>query len=339
MRSEPVPAPTSLPSTTAPAVIAPPPSDPPARDMVWIPGGQFTMGCDAAYPEERPEHCVEVAGFWIDRYPVTNARFAKFVSATGHVTFAELAPDPKDYPGAPAEMLQPGSLVFVKPDQPVGLHDIRAWWRFIHGADWRHPTGPDSRADRLREHPVVHVTHSDAAAFAAWEGKTLPTEAEWERAARGGLEGKFYAWGDELMPRGRPLANFWQGRFPYENTLIDGWEGTSPVGMFPPNGFGLYDMIGNVWEWTEDWYEPGHATPPADDCCHTRDPKGGTRESSLDRGSPAPHIPRKVLKGGSFLCSENYCRRYRPAARSPQPIDSSASNVGFRCIIRPARDS
>ena len=339
MRSEPVPAPTSLPSTTAPAVIAPPPSDPPARDMVWIPGGQFTMGCDAAYPEERPEHRVEVAGFWIDRYPVTNARFAKFVSATGHVTFAELAPDPKDYPGAPAEMLQPGSLVFVKPDQPVGLHDIRAWWRFIHGADWRHPTGPDSRADHLREHPVVHVTHSDAAAFAAWEGKTLPTEAEWERAARGGLEGKFYAWGDELMPRGRPLANFWQGRFPYENTLIDGWEGTSPVGMFPPNGFGLYDMIGNVWEWTEDWYEPGHATPPADDCCHTRDPKGGTRESSLDRGSPAPHIPRKVLKGGSFLCSENYCRRYRPAARSPQPIDSSASNVGFRCIIRPARDS
>jgi formylglycine-generating enzyme required for sulfatase activity len=305
--------------------------------MVWIPGGQFTMGCNAAYPEERPEHRVDVGGFWIDRYPVTNARFAKFVAATRYVTFAELAPDPKDYPGAPPAMLHPGSLVFVKPNAQVPLHDIRAWWRFIHGADWRHPTGPDSRADHLREHPVVHVTHSDAAAFAAWEGKTLPTEAEWERAARGGLEGKFYAWGDELMPRGRPLANFWQGRFPYENTLIDGWEGTSPVGMFPPNGFGLYDMIGNVWEWTEDWYEPGHAASSTDDCCQAHDPKGGTREASLDRGSPAPHIPRKVLKGGSFLCSENYCRRYRPAARSPQPIDSSASNIGFRCIIRPER--
>ncbi len=305
--------------------------------MVWVPGGVFTMGCNSAYPEERPEHRVEVGGFWMDRYPVTNARFAKFISATRYVTFAELPPDTKDYPGAPPEMLQPGSLVFVKPAAPVGLHDIRAWWRFIHGADWRHPTGPDSTVDHVREHPVVHVTHADAAAFAAWEGKTLPTEAEWERAARGGLEGKFYAWGDELMPRGRPLANVWQGRFPYENTLIDGWEGTSPVGMFPPNGFGLYDMIGNVWEWTEDWYQCGHLTQAPADCCHARDPQGGTRERSLDRGSPAPHIPRKVLKGGSFLCSENYCRRYRPAARSPQPIDSSVSNVGFRCIIRPDR--
>jgi sulfatase modifying factor 1 len=302
------------------------------RDMVWIPGRVFTMGCDTAYADERPEHAVEVAGFWIDRYPATNERFARFVEATRYLTFAEQPPNPADYPGALPEMLHPGSLVFVKPRVPVGLNDHHEWWSFTLGADWRHPHGPESSLAGLADHPVVHVAHCDAVAFAAWEGKTLPTEAEWELAARGGLERAFYAWGDELMPNGRPMANYWQGRFPNENTLIDGWEGTSPAGCFPPNGYGLYDMIGNVWEWTEDWYQARHAITPDPGCCHIRNPRGGRREESVE---PSSAIPRKVLKGGSYLCAENYCRRYRPAARSPQAIDSSASNIGFRCIVRP----
>jgi formylglycine-generating enzyme required for sulfatase activity len=327
------------PATRQPAPLRPSrtaPGDPPFPDMVWVPGGVFRMGCDDAYPEERPQHRAEVSGFWMDRYPVTNARFARFVAATKHVTFAEIAPDPKDYPGALPEMLHPGSLVFVKPSAPVDLRDIRAWWQFIFGADWRHPMGPESSLAGLQDHPVVHVTYADAEAFARWEGKTLPTEAEWEFAARGGLDGAMYAWGDELMPGGRALANYWQGRFPHENTLVDGFERTSPVGSFPPNGYGLYDVIGNVWEWTEDWYAPRHTAAPSIGCCHPRNPRGAHRADSLDPATPDVRIPRKVLKGGSFLCSANYCRRYRPAARFPEPIDSSTSNVGFRCIIRPS---
>ncbi len=311
------------------------PGQAPAPGMVWVPGGVFKMGSNHAYPEEQPEHRVEVSGFWIDRHPVTNARFLRFVEATHHVTFAELPPDPADYPNAIPELLRPGSLVFVKPDTPVSLRNFHAWWRFMLGADWRHPAGPGSGLSGIEEHPVVHVTYGDAEAFAAWEGKELPTEAEWEFAGRGGLDGATYAWGEELMPGGRPMANYWQGRFPNENTLIDGWETTSPVGCFPPNGYGLYDMIGNVWEWTSDWYRPRHSTVPSAGCCHPRNPRGGRRIDSLDPASASPKIPRKVLKGGSFLCSANYCRRYRPAARSPEPIDSSASNIGFRCIIRP----
>lgn len=308
---------------------------PPAPDMVWIPGGVFKMGCDDAYPEERPQHRAEVGGFWMDRYPVTIARFAEFVAATNHVTFAEIPPDPADYPDAIPDLLHPGSLVFVKPEQRVSLRDIRAWWRFVLGADWRHPMGPHDSVDGLGEHPVAHVTFSDAEAFAAWNGKTLPTEAEWEFAARGGLAGATYAWGEELMPDGRPMANYWQGRFPNENTLVDGYERTSPVGSFPPNGYGLYDMIGNVWEWTGDWYAPRHSTSASIGCCHPRNPRGARRGESVDPSAPGAHIPRKVLKGGSFLCSANYCRRYRPAARFPEPIDSSTSNIGFRCIVRP----
>jgi formylglycine-generating enzyme required for sulfatase activity len=302
--------------------------------MVWIPGGVFRMGCDDAYPEERPQHRAEVSGFWMDRYPVSNARFAKFVAATGHRTVAELPPDPNDYPGALLEMLHPGSLVFVKPTAPVSLRDIRAWWQFVLGADWRHPLGPDSSIVGLEEHPVTHVAFSDAEAFAKWEGKELPTEAEWEFAARGGLDGATYAWGEELMPNGRPMANYWQGRFPNENTLIDGWERTSPVGSFPPSAYGLYDMIGNVWEWTCDWYGARHSTAASVGCCHPRNPRGARRGESVDPDAPG-HIPRKVIKGGSFLCSANYCRRYRPAARVPEAIDSSTSNIGFRCIVRP----
>jgi formylglycine-generating enzyme len=307
----------------------------PGPDMVWIPGGVFKMGCDHAYPEEQPLHRAEVGGFWMDRYPVTIARFAEFVAATQYVTFAEIPPDPRDYPNAIPELLHPGSLVFVKPTVRVSLRDIRAWWRFVIGADWRHPMGPDDTIDGLNDHPVTHVTFGDAEAFAAWSGKALPTEAEWEFAARGGLDGATYAWGEALMPHGRPMANYWQGRFPNENTLIDGYERTSPAGSFPPNGYGLYDMIGNVWEWTADWYAPRHATTPSIGCCHPRNPRGARRSESVDLAAPSAHIPRKVLKGGSFLCSANYCRRYRPAARFPEPVDSSTSNIGFRCIVRP----
>ncbi len=309
------------------------PGTPPRRDMVWVPGGTFRMGSNVAYPEERPEHQVAVSGFWMDRYPVTNARFTRFVEDTGHVTFAELPPTAADYPDAVPELLHPGSLVFIKPPGPVSLADIRNWWHWVLGADWRRPAGPSSSNAGLDRHPVVHVAFADAETFAAWEGKELPTEAEWEFAARGGLDGALYAWGDELMPDGRALANFWQGRFPYENTLADGWEGTSPVGSFPANAYGLYDMIGNVWEWTSDWFAPRHSTASSTGCCQPRNPRGPKVSDSFDAASPA--IPRKVIKGGSHLCAENYCRRYRPSARHPEPIDSSTSHIGFRCIVRP----
>jgi formylglycine-generating enzyme required for sulfatase activity len=304
--------------------------------MVWIPGGEFRMGSDHHYPEERPVHRVRVDGFWMDRAPVTNDRFAAFAAATHHTTFAELPPNPADYPGALVELLHPGSLVFVRPAVPVNLSQIANWWHFVLGADWRHPHGPESSLAGLGGHPVVHVTYGDADAFARWEGKTLPTEAEWEFAARGGLDGATYAWGEEWMPEGRPMANTWQGRFPHENTLIDGWEGTSPVGSFPANGYGLVDMIGNVWEWTSDWYRGFHTADARKQCCVPHNPRGATMLESVDRGVRDVRIPRRVLKGGSHLCAENYCRRYRPAARFPEPVDTSTSHVGFRCVVRPA---
>ena len=319
-------------------IVSPGPSrpsgPPPDSDMVWIPGGTFTMGSNDHYREERPAHRVTVDGFWIDRTPVTNEQFACFVDSTHHTTFAEIAPDPADYPGALAELLHPGSLVFVKPAQRVSLLDFGNWWRFVLGADWQHPQGPNSTIVGRSSHPVVHVTYADAEAFARWQGKELPTEAEWEFAARGGLDGATYAWGEELMPNGRPMANTWQGQFPTENTLADGWEGTSPVATFPPNGYGLYDMIGNVWEWTADWYRPSHPSDAAKACCIPHNPRGGSLLESLDQSTPDFPIPRKVLKGGSHLCSPNYCRRYRPAARFPEPVDTSTSHVGFRCITR-----
>lgn len=286
---------------------------------VWIPGGVFLMGSDRHYPEEAPVHPVRVEGFWMDRTPVTNAQFRAFVEATGHITFAELPPRAEDYPGAPAELLRPGSLVFVKPLGPVDLRDIRNWWRYVPGADWRHPYGPGSGIEGLDGHPVVHVSYSDAEAYARWAGKALPSEAEWERAARGGLDGAEYAWGEEFSPGGRSMANTWQGRFPWENLLDDGYEGSSPVGVFPPNGYGLYDMIGNVWEWTVDAFLPRHAGGPVKACCG---PSAGAGAA------------RKVLKGGSHLCAPNYCRRYRPAARYPEPVDTTTCHVGFRCLRR-----
>ena len=324
-------------SFTADSPALAPTAPAPHRDMMWVPTGTFRMGSNEHYPEEAPAHRVTVDGFWIDRHPVTNERFARFVRETGHVTFAELPPNPDDYPGALPELLHPGSLVFRKPTHPVDLRGgIGQWWAFALGADWRHPGGPHTTLDGLMDHPVVHVTFLDAEAFARWEGRDLPTEAEWELAARGGLDGAPYAWGEDLMPGGRPMANFWQGIFPHENTLVDLWEGTSPVGTFPANGYGIHDMIGNVWEWTTDWYRPRHTADAAKACCVPRNPRGASSEESLDPRLPAIHIPRKVLKGGSHLCSENYCHRFRPAARYPEPIDTSTSHVGFRCIARPA---
>ncbi|MGQ9427231.1 formylglycine-generating enzyme family protein [Gilvimarinus sp. F26214L] len=301
-------------------------------DMVRIPGGVFRMGSDRHYPEEAPAHHVQVDGFWMDRAPVTNAQFRDFVEATGHTTFAELPPRPEDYPGAPVELLRPGSLVFFKPPGPVDLRDVRNWWRYVPGANWRHPYGPESNLADLDEHPVVHVTYADAEAYADWAGKALPTEAEWEWAARGGLTDAEYAWGDALSPGGRAMANTWQGRFPWENLLEDGYEGTSPTGAFPPNGYGLSDMIGNVWEWTADWYRPRHPGEAPKACCIPRNPRGGESVASCHPAEPG--IPRKVLKGGSHLCAPNYCRRYRPAARYPEPIDTSTCHVGFRCVRR-----
>ncbi|MBF9196964.1 formylglycine-generating enzyme family protein [Microvirga sp. BT290] len=304
--------------------------------MAWVPGGTFRMGSDRHYPEEAPVHRVTVDGFWIDATPVTNRQFRAFVQATGHVTVAETKPNPKDYPGALPHMLRAGSLVFSPPDHPVSLQDWSQWWAFVFGATWRRPSGPGSSIKGLDDHPVVHVAYPDAEAYARWAGKELPTEAEWEYAARGGLDGAEFAWGDELMPGGRPMANIWQGAFPFRNTREDGYEHTSPVKTYPPNGHGLYDMIGNVWEWTSDFYAARHSADAAKPCCVPLNPRGAREEQSYDPCQPEIHIPRRVLKGGSHLCAPSYCRRYRPAARHPEPVDTSTSHVGFRCIFRDA---
>lgn len=318
----------------APAVVPSVTSHvPPFPEMMWTPGGVFQMGSDKHYPEEAPAHPVGLNGFWIDRCPVTNADFRQFIDATGYVTVAEAAPTPDDYPGALPEMLHPGSIVFVKPRHRVDL-TVCSWWQFVLAADWRHPLGPESSLEGLENHPVVHVAYRDAEAYAAWARKDLPTEAEWEFAARGGLEAAAYAWGDELYPEGHHMANTWQGEFPWQNLCSDGYERTSPVCAFPPNGYGLFDMIGNVWEWTTDWYQPRHSVERVQTCCAPPNPRGGTKDASCNPNDAA-RIPRRVLKGGSHLCAANYCRRYRPAARFPHPVDTSTSHVGFRCIVRP----
>jgi formylglycine-generating enzyme required for sulfatase activity len=306
---------------------------PKPNGMRLVRGRAFLMGSNDHYPEEGPVRRAEVGDFWIDAHPVTNAEFAAFVAATGHVTLAEIAPDPRDYPGMPPEMAKAGSAVFTPTERPVSLEDPGQWWRFVFGADWRRPLGPGSGVEPIMDHPVVQVAHADAEAYARWAGKVLPGEAEWEFAARGGLEGATFAWGEELTPEGRMMANYWQGRFPFENTAEDGWVRTSPVGAYPANGYGLHDMIGNVWEWTSDWFtdqvaETGKA------CCGPPRARVGQEAESFEPGASQIRIPRKVMKGGSHLCAPSYCQRYRPAARYAQPIDSPTSHIGFRCIVR-----
>lgn len=302
------------------------------HDMILIRGSDFLMGSDRHYPEEAPAHMVRVDDFWIDASPVTNDDFVRFVVETGYVTLAEKAPDAALYPGIRPEMIHAGSLVFNPPSAPVPVHQFDRWWSFCLGADWRHPTGPGSGLQGIEDHPVVHVAYEDAQSYACWAGKRLPTEAEWEYAARGGQEGLAYAWGDEIAPEGAMLANYWQGQFPWQNLAIDGYERTSPVRSFAANSYGLYDMIGNVWEWTQDWFVDRHADLPNKTCCIPKNPRGGSEEESRDPCQPDIPIGRKVLKGGSHLCAENYCQRYRPAARYAQPVDTSTCHVGFRCV-------
>jgi sulfatase modifying factor 1 len=268
--------------------------------MIWVPGGSFLMGSNEFYREERPVRRESVRGFWMDSYPVTNAEFRRFVGATEYVTTCERPPDPSVYRDADPSLLVPGSVVFRKPRGPVDLRDDRAWWEYAPGADWRHPEGPDSTIDGRDEE--------------------LPIESEWEFAARGGLDGATYAWGEAFTPEGRPMANTWQGRFPWENLKVDGYEGTSPVDAFPANGYGLYDMIGNVWEWTASSLAPPRAENEKKSCCVPSDSGG--------------HAARRVVKGGSHLCAPNYCLRYRPAARQGEAVDTSACHIGFRCIMR-----
>jgi sulfatase modifying factor 1 len=311
---------------------SPAPGAPAAEGMVWIPGGTFRMGSDHHYPEEAPAHNVTVSGFWMDCHAVTNAAFKRFVKATGYVTLAERPANPENYPGAKPEMLVPSSVMFKKTSGPVDLRNHYNWWVYVPGADWRHPRGPASNIRTLMNHPVVHVAFEDAEAYAKWTGKELPTEAEWEFAARGGLEGAEFVWGDELTPGNKPMANYWQGEFSWQNLLDDGYEWTAPVDAFSPNGYGLHQMAGNVWEWTTDWYQDHGKIKKA--CCTIDNPRGGKAEHSIDPRTPEIKIPRKVMKGGSYLCAPNYCRRYRPAARMAQAVDTSTCHLGFRCIVR-----
>jgi formylglycine-generating enzyme len=288
--------------------------------MVSLPGGAFFMGSDEFYPEERPVREVEVGPFAIDHHPVTVAEFRRFVSKTGYVTLAERPPDPGLYPEADPQLLVPGSLVFQRTAGPVGLDDVRAWWSYVPGACWTAPDGPGSTVKGRHRHPVTQVAYEDALAYARWAGNDLPTEAEWEYAARGGLDRKRFAWGDQATVAGRMVANWWQGEFPWQNTRDDGYERTSPVGAFPPNGYGLYDVCGNVWEWTKDRVDD----PPADRPCCGPDHALGA----------APQLERRTVKGGSHLCAPNYCLRFRPAARQSETVDTSTSHIGFRCVIR-----
>ncbi len=313
-------------TSSAPSVV---------EDMVWIEGGEFLMGSEDFYPDERPVRPVGVDGFWIDRHAITNERFAAFVADTGFVTMAEQAPDPSLYPGAPPENLVPGALVFNMTPGPVDLRSWANWWRWTPGASWLHPTGPASTINDIEDHPVVNVCYSDAGAYCEWAGVELPSEAEWEFAARGGLDGAAFTWGDEDPQESAPLANTWQGVFPYENTEVDGWTRTSPVGSFPANGYGLFDMAGNVWEWTDDWYAADPHAAAETSCCSPSNPRSGGEEASYDPVQPDIRIPRKVVKGGSHLCTPQYCYRYRPAARQPQMIDTGMSHMGFRTIRRP----
>ncbi len=300
--------------------------------MVSAPSGPFTMGSDAHYPEEAPAHSAFVEGFTIDRFQVTNRQFDEFVSATGYLTVAERPLDSEDFPGAPPENLVPGSMVFSMTPGPVDLRHLSHWWNWTPGASWRHPEGPGSALDGRADHPVVHVAYEDAEAYAAWAGKSLPTEAEWERAARGGLDGTAFVWGDAPEGPDQRLANYWHGDFPWRHDA--GYGSTAPVGSYPANGYGLHDMAGNVWEWTADWWSPRHPEDSEASCCVPTERPRPMREGSYDPAQPQFRVPRKVIKGGSYLCADSYCQRYRPAARRPQMVDTGMSHIGFRCIRR-----
>lgn len=297
-----------------------------AGEMVWIPGGHFLMGSDSHYPEEGPVREASVDGFWMDETAVTNAAFGQFVDQTGYVTVAERPPDPQVFPGADPQQLVPGSITFLMPPGPVDMGNPAGWWRWTPGADWRHPWGPGSDIAGKNEHPVTQVSWEDVDAYARWAGKELPREADWERAARGGLEQEEFAWGDDLSPGGVERMNRWIGQFPWEFTpeAEGAVPDTFPVRSFPPNDFGLFEITGNAWEWTRTWFGSDPELQKSTSCC-------GVLEASREPGSG---IPRKVLKGGSFLCAENYCSRYRPAARIPQTLDSATCHTSFRCIRR-----
>ena len=306
--------------------------------MVLVPGGEFMMGaaegavalCGAGNPigDARPVHRVRVSPFWMDRDDVTNAQFGAFVAATGYVTVAEKRPDPKDFPGVPASALLAGAMVFTQPLQAVSLDDWSRWWRYQPGADWRHPSGPDSNLVGKDAYPVVQVGYPDAAAYARWAGKRLPTEAEWEFAARGGLNGKLYAWGDELRPGGKWMANLFEGTFPSKDTGEDGFAGLAPVGQYPANGYGLHDMAGNVWQWCADWYRPDYYAQLAAKDGVAENPPGPT-----DGDDPSePGVPKRVQRGGSFLCTDQYCTRYLVGSRGSGDPNTASNHVGFRCV-------
>jgi len=303
------------------------PAGPPPEGMVWIPGGTFTMGSDEAEDRDaQPIHPVTLDGFWMDKTEVTNRQFARFVKETGYVTVAERKPTQEEFPDAPPENLVAGSLVFTPPFGRVSFDEPLSWWRYVPGANWRHPEGPESTIEGKDDYPVVQVCWEDAEAYAKWAGKRLPTEAQWEYAARGGKKGSRYTWGDEPATEGKARVNNWQGQFPQENTAADGFVRTGPVESYAPNGFGLYDMAGNVWEWCADWYMPAYKTEPS------VNPPGPS--SSLDPLEPG--VDKRVQRGGSFLCSDLYCRRYRPGARGKGEPRSAAEHVGFRCVRSPS---
>ena len=306
------------------------PAPGPAPDgMVWIPGGTFWMGCEnCGMPDALPAHLVSVAGFWMDRAPVTNAEFARFVTATKYITVAERPLDPRQFPGVPLDKLVPGSAVFKPTSTPVALDNPLQWWRYTPGANWRQPEGPGSDVKKRADHPVVHVAYEDVAAYAKWIDKRVPTEAEFEFAARGGLDRHKFPWGNELTPGGKPVANTWQGRFPAKDQGEDGYLGTSPVTAFPPNGFGLLDMGGNVWHWCADWYRPDAYAARAQAGTVVHDPKGPA--DSFDPQEPG--AAKRVLRGGSYLCTDQYCARYLVGSRGKSEISSGTSNLGFRLV-------
>lgn len=313
-------------AASCPDASSAPSSTDPTAGMVWIEGGSFIMGENDERPEERPAHRVTLEGFWIDRHEVTNAEFAAFVTATGYVTVAERGIDPADYPGMPPELLQPGGMVFAEPAEVATREDVTQWWRYVPGANWRAPSGPGSSIEGREDHPVVQVAQEDARAYAAWRGRALPSEAQWEYAARGGLDGATYSWGETYFdPAQGWQANTWQGSFPVADGREDGFHGTAPVGCFAPNGYGLHDMAGNVWEYTADWFVPGH---PATDA---HDPPGPPEALAASfGGAPGAMV---VIKGGSWLCAPNFCARYRPSGRQPQEVGLGSNHIGFRTVL------